>query len=470
MIREIGWTLLVGVNLLVLGYFVVLNSTYLFTSLTAFRSLRRYSLQLKTVDVDELIRSGAALPVTIVAPAYNEQATIEEVTRGLLTLEYPEYEVVIVNDGSTDQTLQRLISAFELRPAARFPSADIPTERVREIYRSQRYPNLWIVDKENGRKADAINAGLNIVRTPLFCVIDSDSLLEPEALMRVSRPFLEDARTVAAGGIIRIVNGTTVRHGRVEDVRMPQNLLARFQVLEYLRAFHAGRVGWAELNATLIISGAFGLFRRSVVVEAGGFANDTIGEDMELTVRLHRHCRETGRPYRIVYVADPVAWTECPERLRGLAGQRDRWQRGLVEALTRHRRMLLNPRYGAVGLLSFPYFFFLEMLGPVIEVAGYTAFVVTIALGLAQLPYVLAFLALAIAFGIALSVAAIGLEELTFRRYHRTGDLGRLFFLAFLENFGYRQLNSFWRIQGMWSVLRGKKGWGAMERKGFASE
>lgn len=468
--REIGWTLLVGVNLLVLGYFVVLNTTYLFTSVTAFRSLRRYSLRLKTVDVDELIRSGAALPVTVIAPAYNEQTTIAEVTRGLLTLEYPDYEVIIVNDGSTDETLQRLISAFELRSAARFPSANIPTAQVRGTYRSTRHPNLWVVDKENGRKADAINAGLNIVRTPLFCVIDSDSLLEPEALIRVTRPFLEDARTVAAGGIIRIVNGTTVRHGRVQDVRMPRNLLARFQVLEYLRAFHTGRVGWAELNATLIISGAFGLFRRSIVVDAGGFATNTIGEDMELTVRLHRHCRQIKSPYRIVYIADPVAWTECPESLKGLARQRDRWQRGLVETLTRHRRMLLNPRYGAVGLLSFPYFFFLEMLGPAIEVAGYAAFVVTIVLGLASPAYVLAFLALAIAFGIALSVAAIGLEELTFRRYHRTRDLGRLFWLAFLENFGYRQLNSVWRIQGMWSVLRGKKSWGALERKGFAAD
>ncbi|HEY5645338.1 MAG TPA: glycosyltransferase family 2 protein, partial [Pseudomonadales bacterium] len=319
-------------------------------------------------------------------------------------------------------------------------------------------------------KADAINAGINIVRTPLFCVIDSDSLLEPEALMRVSRPFLEDARTVAAGGIIRIVNGTTVRHGRVQDVRMPRNLLARFQVLEYLRAFHSGRVGWAEVNATLIISGAFGLFRRSVVVDAGGFATDTIGEDMELTVRLHRHCRETGTPYRIVYIADPVAWTECPESLRGLGSQRDRWQRGLVETLTRHRRMLFNPRFGTVGLLSYPYFFFLEMLGPLIEVAGYVLFAVTILLGFAALPYVLAFLALAIAFGIALSVAAIGLEELTFRRYHRTGDLARLFWLAVIENLGYRQLNSLWRIKGVWSVLRGKEGWGKQDRRGFATE
>jgi cellulose synthase/poly-beta-1,6-N-acetylglucosamine synthase-like glycosyltransferase len=467
---QIGLTLLISINLLVLGYFVLLNSAYLITSATAFRSLRRYAQRLKSIDVDELIRSGAAMPVTVIAPAYNEEATCVEVTRALLTLQYPDYEVVVVNDGSTDQTLDRLKEAFELEPSPRFPSANIPTAPVQETYRSTRYPNLWVVDKKNGKKADAINAALNIVRTPLFCVIDSDSLLERDALMRISRPFLEDDRTIAAGGIIRIVNGSTVRSGQVVDVRMPSNLLARFQVLEYLRAFHSGRVGWAELNATLIISGAFGLFRRAIVVNAGGFATNTVGEDMELTVRLIRHCHEGGRPYRIVYVPDPVAWTECPETLKGLGRQRDRWQRGLIETLTRHIRMLLNPRYGPVGVLAFPYFFFLEMLGPVIEVVGYAAFTVTVILGLATTPYILAFLALAIVLGIALSVAAIGLEELTFRRYRRSSDLAHLFWLAVAENIGYRQLNSFWRIQGVVSALSGKEAWGELQRKGFATE
>jgi cellulose synthase/poly-beta-1,6-N-acetylglucosamine synthase-like glycosyltransferase len=340
---------------------------------------------------------------------------------------------------------------------------------VRGTYRSTRYPNLWLVDKENaGSKADAVNAGLNITRTPLFCVIDADSVLEPDALMRASRPFLEDGRTVAVGGIIRIVNGSSVRQGIVEDVRMPRNLLARFQVLEYLRAFHSGRVGWAELNATLIISGAFGLFRRSAVADAGGFAADAIGEDMELVVRLHRHCREHDLPYRIVYVPDPVAWTECPETLRDLGGQRKRWQRGLLDSLTRHIKMLLNPRYGVVGTVSFPYFLFLEGLGPVIEVAGYAAFIVTIILGLASLPFILAFLALAIVFGIALSIAAVGLEELTFRRYHRTSDLGHLFWLAVAENIGYRQLNAWWRLYGLVTARRTAK-WGLIQRKGFAT-
>jgi cellulose synthase/poly-beta-1,6-N-acetylglucosamine synthase-like glycosyltransferase len=467
MMREVGVALLISINVLVLIYFVVLNSTYLLTSITAFRSLRRYSRRLKTVNVVQLIRSGAALPVTLVAPAYNEEASCVDATRALLTLDYPDYEVVVVNDGSTDATLERLIEAFALEEAPRFPSAGLPTAPVRATYRSPHYRNLWVLDKENGKKADAINAGLNLVRTPLFCVIDSDSLLEPQALMRVSRPFLEDVRTIAAGGIIRIANGTTVEKGRIQDVRLPKNLLARFQVLEYLRTFHSGRLGWAEMNATMIISGAFGLFRRSVVVEAGGFATNTVGEDMELVVRLHRYCHDNGMPYRIVYIPDPVAWTECPETIRTLARQRDRWQRGLVDTLTRHRSMLLRPRYGTVGLLSFPYFYFLEMIGPVIEGAGYVAFVATIVLGLASWPYVAAFLALAVIFGVALSVAALGLEELSFRRYKRTGDMVRLFWLAVAENFGYRQLNAWWRLRGMWSALRGKTAWGEQQRKGF---
>jgi len=468
--RDLGLGVLVAVNVLVIVYFVLLNSVYLFTSATAFRSLRRYTQRLKSVDVDEMLRSGAALPVTVIAPAYNEEATIVEVTRSLLTLEYPDYEVLVVNDGSADRTLERLTESFDLVAAPRAPSSDIETAMVRGTYRSIRHPNLLVVDKVNGgSKADAINAGLNFVRTPLFLIIDADSLLEPEALMRVCRPFFEDERTVAAGGIVRVVNGSTVRSGRVVDVMMPRNLLARFQVLEYLRAFHAGRVGWAALNATMIISGAFGLFRRSAVAEVGGLNAGAIGEDMDLTIRLHRRFRESKTPYRIVYIPDPVVWTESPEDLKSLGSQRRRWQRGLIQVLTRNLRMLLNPRYGTLGMLAFPYFFFLEMLGPVVEVAGYVAFITTIALGFGSPSYIGAFLALALALGIALSIAAIGLEELTFRRYRRTSDVARLFWLAIAENIGYRQLNSLWRIKGSWDSLRRTKGWGEMPRKGFAT-
>ena len=456
-------------NALVLVYFVALNSVYLLTSLFAFTALRRYALRLKSFDVDDLIGSGAAPPITLVAPAYNEEATCVDATRSLLALHYPEHEIIVVNDGSRDATLQRLTETFDLVPATRMRTADLPSAPIRGIYRSRLHRNLTVIDKENGGKADTLNAGLAYCRTPLFCAMDADSLLEPDALIRVVRPFLEDARTVAVGGIIRIVNGCTVTNGVVTRVALPNDILARFQVLEYLRAFLSGRMGWAALDATLIISGAFGLFRRSVVVDAGGFATDTVGEDMELVVRLHRHCRERKIPYRITFVPDPVAWTECPESLRVLGRQRDRWQRGLSEVLTRHRRMLFNPRYGRVGMLAYPYFFFLEMLGPVIEVAGYITFALALVLHRANGPYVLAFLLVAFVLGMSLSLAAVALEELSFHRYPGVRALASLFGLSITETLGYRQLSTYWRFRGLISALRGNKGWGEMTRKGFNS-
>jgi cellulose synthase/poly-beta-1,6-N-acetylglucosamine synthase-like glycosyltransferase len=462
------WALLGAFNAVVLLYFVLVNAFYLGTSLVAFRVLRRYAQRLKSLDVEELIATAGAPPITLVATAYNESATCVESVRSLLTLSYSDFEILVVNDGSTDDTVARLAAAFELEPAPRAPTAALATRPVRGAYHSRRHPNLWVLDKENGRKADALNAGLNYCRTPLFCAIDSDSLLEREALTRVVRPFLEDQRVVAVGGIIRVANGCTVQAGMVTDVRLPRSWLARFQVVEYLRAFLAGRMGWSAIRGMLIISGAFGLFRRSIVVEAGGYAHDTVGEDMELVVRLHRFCHDRRIPYRIEFVPDPVAWTQVPETFRDLGRQRDRWQRGLADVLLRHRRLLFNPRFGVLGLLAFPYFFFLEMLGAAVEVGGYVTFAVAVALHRADTPYVIAFLMLAFALGIALSIAAVGLEELGFRRYRRLRDLLAMFGLAVIEGIGYRQLNTYWRARGLWSALRGKKTWGQMTRQSFA--
>jgi cellulose synthase/poly-beta-1,6-N-acetylglucosamine synthase-like glycosyltransferase len=461
------WAILDVVTYLVLVYFILLNSVYLATSLFAFRALRRYAQRMKSLDLEDLLRGAGAPPITLVAPAYNEEPTCVESVRSLLTLEYPEYEIVVVNDGSKDRTVERLVEAFNLRPAARIPTAALGTQPMRQVYRSRRHPNLWVLDKENGGKADALNAGINYCRTPLFCAMDADSLLERQALVRIVRPFLEDASTVAAGGILRIANGCVVKQGQVVEVRLPRNLWAKFQVLEYLRAFLSGRMGWDALDATLVISGAFGIFKRSTVVDAGGYATDTVGEDMELVVRLHRHCSERRIPYKIHFVPDPVAWTECPESLSVLSRQRDRWQRGLFQSLTRHRVMLLNSTYGKAGVLAFPYFFFLEMLGPVVEALGYVAFAASVVTGRADWVFVVAFLAVAVVLGVALSVAAVALEELSFRRYPRFTDLLWLFGLGVLENFGYRQLSSWWRLKGTWSAIRKVEGWGGMQRKGF---
>jgi cellulose synthase/poly-beta-1,6-N-acetylglucosamine synthase-like glycosyltransferase len=466
---DVVWSIVDGFNYVVLAYFLLLSMVYIGTTLLAMGALRRYALRLKSLDLTDLITSGGAPPISLIAPAHNEALTVVESVRSLLKIEYPDFEVIVVNDGSKDDTVERLRQAYELEPAVRMPTASVATATVRGVYRSRSHPSLWVIDKENGGKADALNAGLNYCYTPTFCAMDADSLLEPEALIRIVRPFLEDATTIAAGGILRIANGCRVEQGRVVEVRLPKSVLARFQVLEYLRVFLAGRMGWGSLDSNLIISGAFGIFSREAVVSVGGYATDTVGEDMELVVRLHRHHAERGIPYKIEFVPDPVAWTECPESIAVLARQRDRWQRGLYQSLTRHSRMLMNPRYGKVGLLAFPYFFFLEMIGPAIEFLGYLAFVATILAGRADWWFVSAFLGVTLLLGGVISLSAVALEELSFRRYPKRSDLLQLFGLAALENIGYRQLNTWWRMKGTVSALRGVEGWGRMTRRGFQS-
>lgn len=463
-------TLIEVFNYVVLFYFLILNFFYLSTTVLAYFSLRKYARRMQAVDLNALIMKAGVPPVTLLAPAYNEEATCVEATKALLSLNYPEYEVLVINDGSKDRTVEVLLDAFEMEKAERAPMAHLKSAKVRGIYRSKYQPNLWLIDKENGGKADALNGGVNYCRTPLFCAMDADTLLEKDALIRVVRPFLEDASTLAAGGIIRIVNDCTIRSGSVEEIRLPRNLLAKYQVLEYLRAFLGGRMGWSAMNATLIISGAFGLFKRSAVVEVGGYATDTVGEDMELVVKLHRHHLEQKIPYNITFVPDPVAWTECPESTKILGRQRDRWQRGLFEVLTRHKIMFFNPRYGRIGMVAFPYFYVLEMLGPAIELPGYFVFLLAILFGSISTSYTIAFLMAAIIFGIALSIFSVALEELTFRRYPRFKDLLTLFVLSVIENIGYRQLTIYWRIHGFISALKKEEGWGKMERKGFATK
>lgn len=456
-----------------IGYFVLLNTVYFITSVLAFRRLREYSHKLDAYPDSLLLNSGFLPPITIIAPAYNEEATCVESTHSLLALEYPEYEVLVINDGSKDSTFTRMVESFDMKPAPRMNSSSIPTANIRGIYQSSRIPNLWLIDKENGGKADSLNTGINYTLCPLFCAVDADSLLEKQALTRIVRPFIENSETVAVGGIIRIINGSRVESGKVSDISMPENRLAQFQVLEYFRAFLAGRMGWEAFNATFIISGAFGLFHRQTVVDAGGYSTkrtgfETVGEDIELVIRLHRYCLERKRPYRVSYVPDPVAWTECPESWKVLHRQRSRWQRGLLESTTRHISMLFNPRYGRIGMLAFPYYFILEGLGPIIEFLAYLSFFYLLfVISPSSILVIVCFFLAAFMLGMALSFLAISLEEISFKRYPKFSDLSQLFWLSILESFGYRQMNAWWRINGVWTFLRGKKEWGKMERKGF---
>ncbi|PIQ27077.1 glycosyl transferase [bacterium (Candidatus Blackallbacteria) CG17_big_fil_post_rev_8_21_14_2_50_48_46] len=455
-------------NTLVLLYFFLLNSTYLMTCILAFFKLKDYRHQLQLIQTQELLSMTHIPSISIIAPAYNEAATCVEAIHALLNLEYPEYEILLINDGSKDQTLEILKQAFDLHPVAVVPMADLVTQPVKQVYKSRNYPLLWVIDKENGGKADALNVGLNFCHHPLFCAIDADTLIERDALLRIVRPFLEDFSTVAAGGIIRIINDCEVEKGKVKKIVLPHNFWARIQVLEYLRAFLVARVGWDTLNALLIISGAFGLFKRSMAIEVGGYDTQTVGEDMELVVRMHRHCREEKIPYRISFVPDPVAWTECPEDLKMLSRQRERWQRGLTEVMFKHKVFLFQKRYGILGWLVFPYFFILETWGILLEFCGYFFFLISALLGKLSLEYMLAFFSLAFLYGLLISFMALFLEEFIFYRYRSLWDIAELLYISLAENFGFRQLSSYWRFKGTLKTLLGIQGqWGKMERKGF---
>lgn len=452
----------------VLGFVALVVGHYLVGSGLALAALLQLRGRLSSSSIEELASAATLPPITLLVPMYNEGVVAVEAVHALLGVEYPTKEVLVIDDGSTDDTVARLHEAFDLEEVVRPPMADIPHAPVRTAYHSRTRPELWVLSKANGGgKADAVNAGLAHARTPLFCMLDGDSLLARDALLRAVRPFLDDAETVAVGGTVGIVNGSRVRHGRVEELRMPTSWLARFQVLEYVRAFSAARTAWDHVGALLIVSGAFGLFRRDAVVALGGLDDDTVGEDMELILRLHRTLREAGTPYRIGYAPDAVSWTECPESLAVLGRQRDRWHRGLAQILWRHKRMLFNPRYGKAGLLGFPAYVFVEFLGPVVEALGYVGLAVLLALGMVDVPLALLLLALAVALGVAQSVAAVALEQLAFRRYTRLRDVLLLLFLSVAENVGYRQLTVWWRLKGIVSYFRKTTSWGVMTRTGF---
>ncbi|PLR26597.1 glycosyl transferase [Caulobacter zeae] len=446
------------------------NALYLYQLLLAARALS----QAPPVNQAALLwrrYAEAAPPITLMAPAYNEALTIVESVRSLLALQYPHFEVVVVNDGSKDETLQVLVDAFELHPVERHYDLAAPCQRIRGLYAAANQPRLLVVDKENGGKADALNAAINLSRSPIVCSMDADSLLEVDALLRAVAPFVEDPeRTVAVGGTIRIANGCKISFGRVVEVGVPRNMLARLQTIEYLRAFLMARLAWSRISTLTIISGAFGLFRRQAVLDVGGYSHGTVGEDMELVVKLHKHYRRLRKPYRVAFTPEPVCWTEAPETMAVLSRQRARWHRGALETFFRHRDMILNPRYGRIGVVGFGHILVVDVLGPLIEIFGYVLIPAFWLLGVLDVEYLWALLAVTFGFGIVISVGALALEETELRRFPNARSLAVLMGAAILENFGYRQINNFWRLRGTWQFLTGAQGWGKMTRKGFSSQ
>ena len=463
-------SVLLAVNILALGYFVVANTVQTALIAGAALELRARARLAWGEELQSLLGSPAAPVVTVVAPAYNEESTIAQSVRALLTLRYPRLQVVVVNDGSGDGTLAALVDRFDLIAVPTVFRRVVPTSEVLGIYRSRMTPDLVVVDKINGGKADALNAGLNVATGDLVCAVDADTLISPDALLRVVRPFLGRDDVVAAGGTIRVANGSLVRAGRVLKAKVPRGILPGIQSVEYLRAFMFGRLGWNRLGGNLIISGAFGLFPRDSLLAIGGYLKETVGEDMELVVRLRRHGIETGGGTRVVFVPDPVAWTEAPESIRVLGRQRERWHRGLADVLWRHRRLVANPRYGVLGAFGFPYFVVIELLGPLIEIIGLAALATALALGVVDLSFMVLFLLVSYGWGLPLSLMAVVLDEIVSRSYSTWRDRGLLVLWALLENLGYRQCTIYWRLRGLVTYLGKSQEWGTMTRRGFSTE
>lgn len=470
-LRDVVVTVLGTLQWPVLVYFLIINTSYLILIALAAWDFVHHLRRVEQSGRPERIAGDYAPSVTVVVPMYNEAAGIVSSLQSLLALHYPHHEVVAVDDGSTDDTFAVLQQAFDLVPVDREIPAEVPMTAELlsvNIPRDGRTP-LTVVRKTNSGRSDAVNFGINAASTDLVVFVDADSILDPDALITVTVPFADDpARMVATGGVVRAANGSRIVAGRLVEARLPQQMLPRIQIVEYLRAFLLGRTGWSRLRALLLISGAFGVFRRDILVEVGGLDTTSIGEDFELVMRVHRTLRREGRDYRIQFVGEPVCWTEVPSTTKVLAKQRARWHRGLWETLWKYRGMLGNPRYGRLGMIALPFYWAFELIAPLLELGGLLLMILGLALGVVNIPFALFFILIAYGYAILVTLAAMTVEELTFHKYTRWRELGSMLIAAVVENLGYRQLTAWWRLQGWWASIRGRQQvWGTMTRVGL---
>ncbi|MHC0036868.1 glycosyltransferase family 2 protein [Pseudoneobacillus sp. C159] len=456
-----GWFITIFMVVVIAFYSIILL-------ISAFQLRKEYRLDRKQT-YDDYLNEFNSKPISIIVPAYNEEAGIIPSIRSLLSINYPVYEIIVVNDGSKDDTLKKVIEQYEMVEIQKVVRKQLSTKAIKKIYQSKLLSHLYLIDKDNGGKADALNVGLNFSHFPYVCSLDGDSVLESDAFLKVMRPIIDsNEQVIASGGSIRIANGCHIENGTLMKVGLAQNPLVIMQIIEYLRAFLMGRVGLSRHNLLLIISGAFGVFSKHWILEAGGYKTDTVGEDMELVVRIHRILKERKANKKIVYVPDPVCWTEVPEQMKYLRRQRSRWHRGLFESLWTHRKLTFNPKYGSIGFISFPYFWVVEFFGPVVELSGYLYSILSIFLGGIYIEFAILFFFLSCLYGSFFSMAAVLLEEWSLRRYPRIGQIIKLFLYSLTETLWYRPLTVFWRCEGIWQTIKGEKSWGEMKRKGVS--
>jgi len=455
-------------------YACALFTVYLFTAILSVLELRNYTNKNNYLDYKSMLSFKKLPSVSVIAPAYNEEKNIIDNIKCLLALQYQNFEIILVNDGSKDNSLSKIIVYFDLVIVQRAYELSLGCEPIRAIYQSSNpaYNHLVVIDKENGGKSDALNAGINVSNSDLFLAIDVDCIIEPDAILKMVKPFLDDNKhiVIASGGVVRIANSCDVRNGKITKVGYPQNFWAKFQVLEYFRAFTLGRMAWSKINGLLIISGAFGLFDRKRVIKAGGYDNNSVGEDLELVVRLRRYMHEVEKQkYRVAFIPDPLCWTEVPETFKVLSRQRNRWTRGAVDTILKHKKMFLNPKYGLIGMLSFPNWVLFDGLAPVIQFLGLIYFSIVIYFGLLNVHVFLILLLFVFSFTFMYSLFAIFFEAYTFHKYKGFKYLSQSILIIFLEIFIYQPLNMFFSLLGHFNFFfkENNKKWGEMTRTGF---
>jgi cellulose synthase/poly-beta-1,6-N-acetylglucosamine synthase-like glycosyltransferase len=458
----------------ILIYSVSLLLFYVLIVVCSITEIKHYIRKSSFTDYNLLASSEYAPTVSILAPAYNEGANIIENVRSLLAVHYNNIELVVINDGSKDDSLQKLIEAYNLVKIPFLVNEKIKTKPIRGIYKSNNslYHKLIVVDKINGGKADALNTGINVASNKYLVCIDVDCILEQDAMLKLIKPFLEETnkRVIATGGVIRIANSCEILNGKLVKVHLPKQLLPRMQSLEYIRAFLLGRMAWSRMNGLLIISGAFGAFDREIAIKSGGYNAATVGEDMELIVRMRRYMHENKLPYKVSFIPDPLCWTEAPGSYKILGRQRNRWTRGTIETLQIHKKMFLNYRFGILGIISYPYWFFFELLAPLIEFSGFIFFTIFAVSGYIKWPFSILLPGFIVAFGFLYSVFAILIEVLTFNQYKRRSDILKLILISFAEPIFFHPFVVWSAVRGNFDFLRKKKSWGEMTRQGFNSQ
>ena len=454
-------------NYFCMAFTLILNIIYIIQLFVSLVRVHKHYDKTFSDDYLSYVDSENLMPISLIIPAYNEEENIVQNVRSLMKMNYPQFEIIVVNDGSTDKTGELLVNAFHMHKIETSIRYQIPTETIEGVFYSKEYPNLLYVQKKNGGKSDALNAGINISRYPLFTCLDADSRIEKDALLRLSMEFIKDSRTVVAGGIVRIANGSKIVDGELKGFSMPKKLIERFQIVEYYRSFLMGRVFWSSTNSLLIVSGAFGLFRKQTVIDVGGYKRNTIGEDMEIVVRIHRYMRKNHKKYRVKFNEFSVCWTQGPMSMNDIRSQRRRWQIGLMDTLISHAAMTLNPFYGFVGLVSVPYNWIFELFGAVVEVIGYFLIPFTLIMGELNMFFFVIYFLLSVALGIILSEGSLVIEQYTHRGAMNAKQSIAISVYALLENFGYRQMITLFRVEGILKYRKLRKSWGKIKRKEF---